>query len=744
MMPSEPKGKSAVITFGRFNPPTTGHEKLVDAVMSAARKRRADHFIYPSRTNDKKKNPLSAKDKVFFMKKFFPKANIVDDDSIKTVFMAIHDLIRKGYTEITLVVGSDRVSEFESRIGSYVNSGDMNNIPLDHFEVISAGQRDPDAEGVSGMSASKMRAAVISGDVDEFMTGIPKRVPEKYGMQMFNLLKKNMGIKEAKEETVKKTILMVSNTKRSDTIKKLMASAKSAGHTPVFVRANAAFIGDVDGDIMIIENNNGKGTHVVVDRNHTIAFVRGSAIKTQAGKSLIEQLGQHGVGMINPMAVFDLTNNKYATHLMFQKYGIRTPRTAIITNEASIKTAHERIGGKYPVIIKALQGAEGIGVSKVDSEESYVSVVQALRKSGEEFLVQEMMDIDSDIRTIIMDGKIVASMKRLKATGDFRTNKALGAESEPYSLSEDEKKFVKEIAKKSGAVYAGIDHAVVNGELYAIEVNASPGSGAQVYTHYVEDEEDGTITGDQLVESIVKHALEMPPPVPQLKLGRVEMLSVGKSNVKGRVDSGNSTFSVLDARDIKVGKSTVTFTFEGNKYTKEIVDVSNVHSGAGNTETRPVIEMSIMIGKKEFHKVKFSLTDRVHHVYPVLLGNEFMKENNVVVHTNEVYMQSLEERTLTPSEIDKKDEVLSSLKKKAKDFKKRYGKDYKSVMYGTATKIAKNEDATEESIDFENPPIEGTDEIVSRYKKMTPGEVNEIATRYFSSLGEHNDRIKPI
>ena len=112
----------------------------------------------------------------------------------------------------------------------------------------------------------------------------------------------------------------------------------------------------------------------------------------------------------------------------------------------------------------------------MDSQESFKSVVQSLRKSGEDILVQEMIDIDGDVRSIVMDGNIIASMKRLKAEKkDFRTNKALGAESEPYSLSKEEKEFVKKVAKASGAILAGVDHAIgKDGKLYAIEVNASP------------------------------------------------------------------------------------------------------------------------------------------------------------------------------------------------------------------------------------------------------------------------------
>ena len=722
------KEKSAVLTFGRFQPPTTGHGKLVDAVLSTAKKLGADAFIFPSRTQDKKKNPLQTKDKVKFLRKFFPRARVIDDKNAKTIFRAIESLVKKSYTDITLVVGGDRVDEFKKTIAPYVDE-----MGLKKFQVVSAGERDPDATDVTGMSASKMRAAVADDDFNTFMNGIPKGVNKRIAKELFDTLKKEMGLNEETEKKDNlKRFLIVSASEKGDTTKKLIAAVEDLGHKPTIVRADTAYIGDVDGDKMTIENIDRKGQDLTINVKETIAFVRGSTMKTAGGRALVEGLDTSDALVINSKKVFDLVGNKYATHVLFERENINTPRTALITNESSIDRAHKKVGGKFPVIVKSLHGAEGIGVAKVDSQESFKSVVQSLRKSGEDILVQEMIDIDGDVRTIVMDGKVIASMKRLKAEKDFRTNKALGAESEPYSLSKEEKKFVKKVAKASGAILAGVDHAVgKDGKLYAIEVNASPGSGAQEYTKYIEeDEEAGIVDGDDLVKEIVERSLLITKPAEEFTVGRVENVKVGGRTIKARVDSGNSAYSVVDARDVKETKGTVRFIFDSIKFKRPVVDTVEINMGGGKFEERYVVELDMKIGRKIFENVKFSLSDRSSNVYPVLLGNEFMKENNVVVHTNEVFMQELEERTLTTGEKDKKEKIVKGLKKRAKDFKKRYGSDYKSVMYGTATNMAKR-DATEEGIDFDSPPEEGTDEIVRRYKKMTPGELNEIADKYF-------------
>lgn len=163
----EDAGKTAVMTFGRFNPPTVGHAKLVDHVL----KQHGDHHIFVSHSQDNKKNPLSASEKIGYLQKMYPKHKESFHASSKeapSIFHAAKKLSDQGYKHLHVVVGSDRVDEFHKKLHDY-NDKDY------HFKTIkvsSAGHRDPDAEGTEGMSASKMRAHALAGNHTEFSKGL--------------------------------------------------------------------------------------------------------------------------------------------------------------------------------------------------------------------------------------------------------------------------------------------------------------------------------------------------------------------------------------------------------------------------------------------------------------------------------------------------------------------------------------------------------------------------------------------
>jgi nicotinic acid mononucleotide adenylyltransferase len=169
--PTTEGAKVAAFTFGRFNPPTTGHELLINKVKEFAAGN--DYFVFPSHSVDKKKNPLTAAQKVAFMKEMYPshKDSIILDESIRDAIKALKWLEDKGYTDAIFVVGSDRVPAFQF-IKQY-NGKDYN---MNTVEIRSAGERDPDADDVSGMSASKMRKAAQEGDVATIKSGLPNTV----------------------------------------------------------------------------------------------------------------------------------------------------------------------------------------------------------------------------------------------------------------------------------------------------------------------------------------------------------------------------------------------------------------------------------------------------------------------------------------------------------------------------------------------------------------------------------------
>lgn len=193
--------KIGVFTFGRFNPPTTGHRLLIDKLVEIGMKqgRRRDILVFPSRTHDPKKNPLDPRTKIRFMKRVFDnrQVKIIDDDKIKNPYIAAQWFNDNNYDQVIMVVGSDRVNEFKNGIGNFAMKQGFRY--AGNFLVVSAGERDPDAEGVSGMSASKMRDAVKANDFKSFLNGIPNR-DVNLGEDMFNVLKKALNIRESVED----------------------------------------------------------------------------------------------------------------------------------------------------------------------------------------------------------------------------------------------------------------------------------------------------------------------------------------------------------------------------------------------------------------------------------------------------------------------------------------------------------------------------------------------------------------
>ena len=188
--------ETLTVAFGRFNPPTIGHGKLLAAAKKAAQGE--DMKIYPSRSQDAKKNPLDPDMKVSFMKKMFPDyaENIINDDEMKSIFNVLTAADEGGYRNVNIIVGSDRQSEFENLATKY--NGDLYN--FENIRVISAGVRDADAEGVEGMSASKMRKAVMDDDFKAFRSGTPKELDDGDTQALFDAVRAGMGVKKKKAE----------------------------------------------------------------------------------------------------------------------------------------------------------------------------------------------------------------------------------------------------------------------------------------------------------------------------------------------------------------------------------------------------------------------------------------------------------------------------------------------------------------------------------------------------------------
>tara|TARA_B100000131_G_scaffold316139_1_gene355733 strand:+ start:5344 stop:6426 length:1083 start_codon:yes stop_codon:yes gene_type:complete len=267
---------SVTFSFGRFNPPTIGHEKLIEAVKKIARG--GTYRIYPSQSQDKKKNPLDFKTKVKFMRKMFPKhaRNIMADKGMRTTFDVITALYDQGFRQVTMVVGSDRVAEFDKVLNKY--NGVKGRHGFYQFEggivIKSAGERDPDAEGASGMSASKMRAAAAAGDLQTFSMGVPE-VPGDSQIGLYNAVRKGMGLKAESTNNLRKHVQL----------------EKVSDLREDYVKGNLFSIGDE----VVLKETNDVGTIKVCGSNYVL--VEFGDTKKRCWLDSVEKLDEeHGAG----------------------------------------------------------------------------------------------------------------------------------------------------------------------------------------------------------------------------------------------------------------------------------------------------------------------------------------------------------------------------------------------------------------------------------------------------------------
>ena len=241
-------------TFGRFNPPTIGHEKLLDALAKKAGSN--PYQIHMSQTNDKKKNPLSFNDKIKYSRMLFPKhaRAILNKDKIKTVFDIAVKLYKENYKNIIMVVGSDRVNEFDILLNKYNGKEGKIFYNFKSIKVISAGDRDPDADGAEGMSASKMRKAAADNDFASFMQGIPNKVKNPDAKKLYNAVRKGMGLKE--ETTFKNHIDL----------------GKFSDEREAFIKGDLFDVGDT----VVIKNTDQIGIIETIGSNYVIVEMAGN------------------------------------------------------------------------------------------------------------------------------------------------------------------------------------------------------------------------------------------------------------------------------------------------------------------------------------------------------------------------------------------------------------------------------------------------------------------------------------
>ena len=403
------------------------------------------------------------------------------------------------------------------------------------------------------------------------------------------------------------------------------------------INTREAWVSDNDLERGTLTISNVQGDRIEFEISKTVVFVRAGVLDNEVGLALLSTFEKAGAFMINNRDGMLTCDNKMSSYITFNQNGIQTPKTSLINNDESVEDAHKRIGGKFPVIIKTITGTQGIGVSIANDYKSLLSNVQSLWKFGAELLIQEFLEMDFDIRTIIVDGVIIASTKRIRPKEDFRSNRHRGAETEPYILSDDEKKLLLNAYRSTGAYMVGVDHTIVNGKSYILECNGSPGIGSNFGNG------DGKqTTNERLIEKIVTHVGKVKSRFvgATQTAGFVERIEiVGLGPYRAKFDTGNGTRASMfhvDKLDIK-GKM-VTWERDGKKFTNRIVGVSRpVH--VDQIDKRPIVLVDIKFNNKLYKDVPIGLTTR-DSKSTFLINRELLTRFKVAVNPDRKFVLS--------------------------------------------------------------------------------------------------------
>ena len=402
---------------------------------------------------------------------------------------------------------------------------------------------------------------------------------------------------------------------------------------------------DLDKGTLLVSNIDGEDTEVEFELANTICFVRAGVLEDETGLALLSTFENAGAFMINTRDGMLTCDNKMSAYISFERDNIPTPRTALISTEKGLLHAHERLGGKYPVIMKTLTGTQGIGVSIVESEKSMVSVAQSLWKFGAALLLQEFMKFDFDIRTIVVNGKVLASTKRTSAKKDFRSNKHREATTEAYKLSKEERKLVLDAARSVGAYMVGVDHAIVDGEYYVLECNGSAGLGSD-FGLYNTSRDDQSYVGKTKGETVVKELFDYISQDVHRKYsfnkeaGFHERISIdGYGPVRAKFDTGNGTHAslfVVDKIDVK-GK-VVKWEKDGKKFTSKLQGTSHPTHNE-KIDERPIVLVDITFNNKFYTDVPIGLSTK-DSKSTFLINRDLLTRFKVNVNPNRKFVLS--------------------------------------------------------------------------------------------------------
>ena len=432
-------------------------------------------------------------------------------------------------------------------------------------------------------------------------------------------------ITEEKNEDYRIVVLSVEHGDNAITAKRIKEEADKLKLPHYIVSIDGTHISYNNGTYTIHELNDDKGFQI--SSYDTVVFIRGTPTK-DSSLNLVSELEKLGICVVNSRETISIAADKFRTYIKLKDYGLTQPKTVLVPNEDSLETAVENLETKFPIIMKTLRGSKGVGVLYIESERALTSIVQLMYKtdSNADLLIQEYIKTDFDVRAIVLDGQVIATMQREVVEGDFRSNFSQGSKVKSYKLTELEVEQVLLAAKALGGILSAVDFIASKkpkkNPPYILEVNSSPG------TEGIEEANNKNI-----VKGILEHFKnpDIRYKVPT-QCGYEEVVNVDYfGEMVAKFDTGNPVLSVLHAENIKTKGKKITFSLNGKTITTNLVKTYTVDTGGGEDE-RPVIKLDMEFAGTMYKEVMFGLNDRTEMGTDVLLNRYTMNRLNVMVN----------------------------------------------------------------------------------------------------------------
>ena len=432
-------------------------------------------------------------------------------------------------------------------------------------------------------------------------------------------------ITEEKNEDYRIVVLSVEHGDNAITAKRIKEEADKLKLPNYIVSIDGTHISYNNGTYTIHELDDETGFQI--SSYDTVVFIRGTPTK-DSSLNLVSELEKLGICVVNSRETISIAADKFRTYIKLKDYGLTQPKTVLVPNEDSLETAVENLETKFPIIMKTLRGSKGVGVLYIESERALTSIVQLMYKtdSNADLLIQEYIKTDFDVRAIVLDGQVIATMQREVVEGDFRSNFSQGSKVKSYKLTELEVEQVLLAAKALGGILSAVDFIASKNPQknppYILEVNSSPG------TEGIEEANNKNI-----VKGILEHFKnpDIRYKVPT-QCGYEEVVNVDYfGEMVAKFDTGNPVLSVLHAENIKTKGKKITFSLNGKTITTNLVKTYTVDTGGGEDE-RPVVKLDMEFAGTMYKEVMFGLNDRTEMGTDVLLNRYTMNRLNVMVN----------------------------------------------------------------------------------------------------------------